>query len=601
MKTGDEVRDAQGRSYQVGPLLGRGVWGKSYLVRCEDEEYVLRCPLTRDDFRGDTPAPVELLNACRDATLELGRLLEAGSHSFLPPLHARFTTADGTPVLVRPRYPATLKQRLEQGAPLSEVLETLSGVLKALRELESFGPHGALRPSNVLLSERGQVFLTDPVPPGLRASFGRLAALAPHDEAWLPPEQRRDGQPLDGSTDTWALALVLHQACTSPTSTEGGRPHPLPSEGLDKTDLVEVRKLLEERLGTEDANPRFHGRLADRASALLNRGLSRESQPSPPYRFRKADDLLPRIDELLALLRPAVDTVGKVLLNRPPGVDAFETGEEVVFTVSIGTSVGIDAHDEISCGIAVFDARKNERLRNVPCAYTVDRLPSGRFRFLFKLAELVPGAYKVRVAFAVRDSGHPPTTTEARFQVRAAPGYVPPRAEEEPAVLPLERRTDTAVTEVGAIDSAPVAPVAPVAPDVPVEPAADDDLPRPISPPEPAPPPSMPPLGVAPAAPVPLPGPAAFDLPSPDPAPAPVPAPAPAPAPTPSVSWVDQPLPGAQVSDDPFPDRLDEADDWRQPGPVERFVDLVKSDMYLAVMAGLAAFIVVLLIVLTLN
>ncbi len=594
MKTGDEVRDAQGRSYQVGPLLGRGVWGKSYLVRCEDQEYVLRCPLTRDDFRGDTPAPLELLQACRDATLELGRLLETGTYSFLPPLHARFTTADGTPALVRPRYASTLKQRMEQGAPLTEVLETLAQVLRALRELEAFGPHGGLRPSNILLNERGQAFLCDPVPSSLRGAMGKLTALSAIDDAWLPPEQRRDGGPVDGSSDTWGLSLVLHQAATSPTAVEGGKPQPLPAEGLAKTDLVEVRKLLEERLGAEDANPRFHSRFADRASALLNRGLSREAQPSPPYRFRKAEDLLPRVEELVALMRPGIETVGKVLLNRPPGVDAFETGEEVVFTVSIGITVGIDAHDEISCGIAVFDARKNERLRDVPCAYTVDRLPSGRFRFLFKLAELVPGAYRVRVAFAIRDSGHPPTTTEARFQVRAAPGYVPPPAQEEPAVLPMERPADTAVTEVGSITAEPVAPAPVEANDAITPPGAVDDLPRPISPPEPAPPPSAP--GFAPA-----PEPVHHPAPSPLREPAPAPVPAPTPAPPPSVSWVDQPLPGAMVSDDPFPDRVEDPEDWRQPGPVERLVELVKSDMYLAVMAGLAALIVVLLIVLTLN
>ena len=68
MKTGDVVQDAQGRAYQVGPLLGRGLWGKSYLVRHGDSEaeFVLKCPLKRDDFRGEVTPTDTLLSACAE-------------------------------------------------------------------------------------------------------------------------------------------------------------------------------------------------------------------------------------------------------------------------------------------------------------------------------------------------------------------------------------------------------------------------------------------------------------------------------------------------------------------------------------------------------
>ena len=43
MKTGDTVRDDQGRVFQIGQILGRGLWGKTYSVREEHgPEWALR-------------------------------------------------------------------------------------------------------------------------------------------------------------------------------------------------------------------------------------------------------------------------------------------------------------------------------------------------------------------------------------------------------------------------------------------------------------------------------------------------------------------------------------------------------------------------------
>jgi len=69
----------------------------------------------------------------------------------------------------------------------------------------------------------------------------------------------------------------------------------------------------------------------------------------------------------------------------------------------------------------------------------VDRHPSGRFRFSFRVADLTPGNYLVRVAFTIRDSGHEPSTCEGPFTIRAAAGYVPPRTETEHKPIPLNR------------------------------------------------------------------------------------------------------------------------------------------------------------------
>ena len=128
---------------------------------------------------------------------------------------------------------------------------------------------------------------------------------------------------------------------------------------------------------------------------------------------------------------PTIAHVGKLILNRAPGNGAFGTDEEVRFSCTVGATDGVETHEEIAAGIAVFDQERGERLRNVSCAYTVDRHPSGRFRFSFRVADLPPGGYLVRVAYTIRDSGHEPVTAEGGFIVNAAPDYVPPRTETE--------------------------------------------------------------------------------------------------------------------------------------------------------------------------
>ncbi len=93
----------------------------------------------------------------------------------------------------------------------------------------------------------------------------------------------------------------------------------------------------------------------------------------------------------------------------------------------------------------------------------------------------------MRVAFTIRDSGDEPITAEGEFRVRAAPGYVPPRVEAAPALLPLERTRDPhsagegRVTEPGvyAGRSAPVTQIQ--APGRQMMPASEDPQRDPIS------------------------------------------------------------------------------------------------------------------------
>ena len=607
MKTGDVVRDPNGQAYQVGPVLGRGLWGKSYAVRVGDggEELVLKAPLVRADFRGEVPASDELLATCREALLEQGRVLEQAQVPFLPRLYARFTTTAGVPVLVLPRYTSTLDKRLSNGVGLSEVLATLLTTLEQIRQLPvGQGMHGNLKPSNILLNDRGDVFLSDLVTPAWAPVAGRLHAIANETVPYLPQELLGSlaETSFSSTVDTYAASMILCRAVLTARGGDDPDPPTLPLKGMDKAMLLDLKDQVKARMKEEDSNPRFHLRLAERVAALLNRALSYETSPSPPYRFNRIEDLVPRLEEIKALIRPGIVAVGKALLSRPPGVDTFETGEELSFSVSVAASQGVEAHEEISCGIAVFND-EGERLRELETSYTVDRHPSGRFRFLFRLPPLVPGGYVVRVAFAIRDSGHQPTTAEAQFAVQAAPGYVPPEGsvEAKESALPFRREeeADTAVSELDGLDEGreptPIAPSGPPAPPPPP--------PSTTSPPADTPEVAAPPEAPA-AAPPPL-------VPS---APAPVAEPSPNPTASaqvdPSVdqvlnpgTWSDLPLPSSRSVKD-LPDHLAAPDDLAAPptpGPVSRLIDLVRSDAYVAVMLGgivLIALFLVLLAVL---
>ncbi len=436
IKTGETVRDGQGNSYQVGQLLGRGLWGKSYVVRRESDEslHVLKTPLAPEDFRGEIPGAEAFFAACREAVLEQARLYEQGQLAFLPRLEDRFTLPDGQPAMLLPRFPESLERRIADGLSVSALLETLLGVARHLRELGATpGIHGGLRPSNVLFNDRGEIFLTDLATPGVRKHFQRLATVVPGGQPCLPPELAESAAaPWAAGVDTYSLAMMFWRGLVAGEATP-----PWPRAGLDKAAQVALKDRVIERMKLEDSNPRFHARLAERVAVLLARALSRETSPSPPYRFPRLDELVARLEEVQQLVRPQVGSVGKILLDRTAARPWFTTDEEVAFTTTVGCTAGVEGQEEIGVGIAVFDLDRDQRMKDLGLGYTVDKHPSGRYRFSFTVGGLGPGRYRARLAFAIRDSGQPPVTSEAEFNVRAAPGWVPRAEPTVPSPLPL--------------------------------------------------------------------------------------------------------------------------------------------------------------------
>ncbi|MCB9681426.1 MAG: hypothetical protein H6733_08130 [Alphaproteobacteria bacterium] len=444
MHSGDIVTDSRGAAWVVDAVLGRGLWGTTWGMRREDGTLgVLKVPHGVREL-SDAADVDTLAAACAATSRELAAQMASRRYPFLPELLGTVTLPDQREGLVMPRYDASLEARITGSMPLSDAIELTTRVLHLLATSSAGGAmHGNLRPSNVLTGPGGEAVLADPLVPAILPYRKALARLVPGRTSYLPPEAAV--QPT-GSWDTWALCLALFRTAAAPgqpDDTRTGRAPELPREGLGRVALAAVKDAASDRLRSERANKRFATRAVQKLGAILNRGLSGETEPSPPFRFARAADLLERLVEVDDLVRPQVDSVSKVLLGSHAREGVFEGGDQVSFSVNVGATSGVEAPEDTAVGVQLLDldAKGEARIRVDGSRFSVDRYPSGKWRFEFVLPDVPPGRYRARVAFGVKGSDDAPLVSEGDFEVRPRPGYVPPPVvDTEPAApLPFQR------------------------------------------------------------------------------------------------------------------------------------------------------------------
>ena len=434
----ERLTDSQGREWIPGAVLGRGIWGRSRLLRDKAGRWaVLKEPLTEEDFPSDGIDMSPRAEACRECAEEQARLLDDAPLPFLPRLEATVALEGGRTGLILPRYANNLEQAIQAGMPIEDVLAAVvdvSGKLAAAKRV-----HGNLRPTNVLLDDDGNVVLSDVATPALRTHRQHLVEIAMAEE-WSPPEAKDRPQ---STWDTWGLAQTLHAAFHAIREVDPPPPLRLAKAGLDKSALTDLKERLTSRLADEGSNPRFRERVADRMGALLSRALSSQTEPSPPYRFASCDALTERVREVLWLVRPHVEDVGRVMFPGRADDATFRGGEPVEFTVTVSCTPGVTDFEDLVCGIQLVDLDAPDDGRIKIEIYPAMSLggtpvhPSGRLRYKLGLPGIPPGRYRVRVAFAVIESGDKPKVAESDLEVRPPPGYVPPRQDHPPSPLPF--------------------------------------------------------------------------------------------------------------------------------------------------------------------
>lgn len=429
------VTDSLGRTWQLGSTLGKGSWGWSRTVRdAAGRESVLKSPWGP----GEVPDPAvcariarEQVEFVQENAFGLGSSGAARVQS--PRLEATVDLGDGRVGLIFPRY-STLEKRLEAGLPLAEALAVVQRIASALAEAGR--AHGNLKPANVWFGERGEVLLSDPCTASVVTGVTSLRGADGSGRAFLPPEA--GAARLGPTHDTWALCQVLWTALMRQPA----------AQGVDKLLLTTARDKAHAAFSTEGSNPRFRARVADRLGALLSRGLSPDREPSPPYRFESLRELGDRLAEVVALVRPRVVDVGRLLPPSAARDSVFSDPKgEVSFSVTVGGTPGVADADDLVCGLQLTDLDKKDE-EGRPLRVPVDDAdvdvathPSGRLRFQFSVPAVPPGRYRLRVAFAVKDGGDEPMVATSDFEVRPPPGYVPPPPPPvtSPSALPFPR------------------------------------------------------------------------------------------------------------------------------------------------------------------
>jgi ligand-binding sensor domain-containing protein/predicted Ser/Thr protein kinase len=223
------------------------------------------------------------------------RTLARLEHPHILPVHD-YGEQEGTTFLVM-RYVegGTLKEVITRHGPmeLKEVLRVLSQVGRALDYAHSQGVvHRDIKPTNILVDQEGNTFLTDFGIAKLVAETAQLTASGAiiGTPAYMSPEQGM-GQPVDHRCDVYSLGVVLYELITGRVPFEAETPlavllkhinDPLPLPRQIRPDLPEAVERVILKAMAKVPNDRFQS-AQEMIDALAEAVTSRPAEVvSPP-------------------------------------------------------------------------------------------------------------------------------------------------------------------------------------------------------------------------------------------------------------------------------------------------------------------------------
>src|SRR5437773_948653 len=195
--------------YRIESLLGRGGMGVVYRAHDLALDRHVALKLLAPEFAGDV--------RFRERFLRESRLAASLDHPAIIPIYDAGEVAGQLYIAMRLVEGTDLKRLLAESGPLEpgRALGLLEQVAEALDEAHERGlVHRDVKPSNVLVDERGHCYLAD---------FGLSRRLAERDDPsrgrtvgtadYVAPEQIR-GEEVGPAADVYSLGCVLYECLT---------------------------------------------------------------------------------------------------------------------------------------------------------------------------------------------------------------------------------------------------------------------------------------------------------------------------------------------------------------------------------------------------
>ncbi len=390
---------AQVGRYRVASSLGRGVFGTVYLAHDDQLQRMVAIKVPHRELTGNP----EHLAAC----LAEARRFAAIEHPHVVPVFEVGSTAEH-PCFTVSRFieGMSLQQRIaESRLPPGEAARLVGIVAGALHAAHLRRVvHGNIKPSNLLLDRRGDVFVTDFSPQIIR---GRRLAGTPE---YMSPEQiRGEEHRVEPRSDIFSLGVVFYELLTGRRPFEGDS----------------VERLTEVIVAAAPTPPR---QIDASIPSELERVCLKMLRPRLVDRYESAQEIA---DELLALpVDPGTVAVAAVERGLRVGRGTFVFADFKGFTERIHLleqAAGPRAAAEMKRTVAGYVEQALSQLdgSSTPTVYRlIDTAGDGFFLHF----ETALGAYRFASALQEATAGHNRRVTdkvaEHWFRTGAATGEV---------------------------------------------------------------------------------------------------------------------------------------------------------------------------------